>query len=186
MDEGYCLDSPAFACFSATSLESLLIHTKVGPIHLRRCLLKLSLTMSGPSATSTESSSYSLVDCSRVAVRESPLGGLGAFAAVDIMAGEKVETGIARRLTNCDGNENPYVFTWSDEVPCTTWAIGSGCSTFYNTVASGGEQEPNTKMARNFANDTFEIFASRDIKAGEELLHVYKSKGWRKCFQSLN
>ena len=73
----------------------------------------------------------SLVDCSRVLVKPDPHGGAGAFAAVDIPAGGLVERGIVRRLTNCDGNENPFVFTWSDATPNTTWATGSirSCAT---------------------------------------------------------
>ena len=106
----------------------------------------------------------------------------GAFAAVDIKAGSLVEMGIVRVLTNCDGNENPYVFTWSDAIPNTTWAIGSGCSTFYNTAE---ESKSNTHMSRNFESNSFEITATKDIKAGDELLHVYKSKDWRKCFRDL-
>ena len=94
-----------------------------------------------------------------------------------------MEKGIVRRLTNVDGNENPYVFTWSDTIPCTTWAVGSGCSTFYNTAE---EDKANTHMKRFFNENRFEIYATKDINAGEELLHVYKSKKWRKCFESLN
>eukprot|EP00994_Dinema_validum_P005321 NODE_3446_length_553_cov_96.636905_g2911_i0.p1 GENE.NODE_3446_length_553_cov_96.636905_g2911_i0~~NODE_3446_length_553_cov_96.636905_g2911_i0.p1 ORF type:complete len:151 (-),score=57.51 NODE_3446_length_553_cov_96.636905_g2911_i0:101-496(-) len=122
----------------------------------------------------------SLVDCSRVYVKNDAYGGAGAFAACPIKNGEIVERGIVRRLTNCDGHENPYVFTWSDEQPTTTWATGSGCSTFYNT----GE-EANTHMVRDFVNDSFEIFATKDIAQDEELTHVYKSKAWRKCFAVL-
>ncbi len=127
--------------------------------------------------------SESLVDCSRVFVKEDSYGGAGAFAARNIQKGELVEKGIVRRLTNVDGNENPYVFTWSDTVPCSTWAIGSGCSTFYNTAE---ENKANTHMKRFFDENRFEIYATKDINAGEELLHVYKSKKWRKCFESLN
>jgi len=65
---------------------------------------------------------------------------------VDIAAGGLVEYGIVRVLTNCDGNENPYVFTWSDVLPNVTWAIGSGASTFYNTCAD--ESIANTRMER--------------------------------------
>ena len=125
----------------------------------------------------------SLVDCSRVLVKPDPHGGAGAFAAVDIPAGGLVERGIVRRLTNCDGNENPFVFTWSDATPNTTWATGSGASTFYNTPF--GEQAANTRMTRDFGADSFEIFATRDIAAGDELLHEYKSKAWRACFSDL-
>lgn len=124
----------------------------------------------------------SLVDCSKVKVKADQFGGAGAFAACNIAKGEVVEKGIVRVLTNCDGNENPYVFTWSDQRPNTTWATGSGCSTFYNTAE---EKHSNTHMERDFGNNSFVITATRDIKEDDELLHVYKSKGWRKCFQEL-
>jgi len=125
-----------------------------------------------------------LVVCDKVKVMLSPIegAGAGAFAAVAIPKGELVEAGIVRRLTAVDGNINPYVFTWSDDVPNTTWAVGSGCSTFYNTAPGDA---CNVKMLRFFADDRFEIYATRDIAAGEELLHEYKSKAWRTCFQPL-
>lgn len=125
----------------------------------------------------------SLVDCSRVFVKNDSYGGAGAFATCNIRNGELVEKGIVRRLTNVDGNENPYVFTWSDVVPSPTWAVGSGCSTFYNTAA---EDKANTHMKRIYDEDRFEIYATKEIAAGEELLHVYKSKKWRQCFKPLN
>ena len=122
-----------------------------------------------------------LVDCSRVRVFTDAHGGAGAFAAIDIAKGSLVERGIVRVLTNVDGHENPYVFTWSDKGPeNTTWAVGSGASTFYNTSISG-----NTLMERDFDNNSFTITATQDIKAGDELVHVYKSKAWRRCFMEL-
>lgn len=120
-----------------------------------------------------------LVDCSKVFVEPSGDKGAGAFAAVAIAAGEVVERGIVRRLPEgFDGHASPYVFTWSDDR--TVWAIGSGCSTFYNSST-----DPNTEMHRDFANDTFEVLALRDIAAGEELTHTYKSLQWRGCFEDL-
>lgn len=41
-------------------------------------------------------------------------------------------------------------------------------------------------MVRFFDEDRFEIYATRDIKAGDELLHTYISLKWRTCFQELN
>ena len=121
-----------------------------------------------------------LVDCSRVVVKPDDWGGAGAYAACDIPAGSLVEKGIVRVLTEVDGNVSSYIFTWSDERPNTTWATGSGCSTFYNT---SDESESNTHMERDFENNSFVINATKDIKAGDELLHVYKSKEWRTCFK---
>ena len=134
-------------------------------------------------AVSSHTPADSLVDSSKVMVKNDQWGGAGAYAVVAIQSGEEVERGIVRILTNVDGNENPYVFTWSDERPCTTWAIGSGCSTFYNTA---DKEESNTHMERNFVDNTFVITATKDIPAGAELLHEYKSKGWRTCFADLN
>ena len=125
----------------------------------------------------------SMVDAHKVTVQKDQWGGAGAFAAVAIKSGDVIEKGIARILTNIDGNENPYVFTWSNERPCATWAICSGCSTFYNTADA---EQANTHMQRNFEDNTFVITATKDIPAGAELFHEYKSKKWRTCFAVLN
>ena len=120
-----------------------------------------------------------LVQCGKVFVAESSNKGVGAFAACAIREGEVVERGIVRRLPSTfDGNSSPYVFTWSEDR--TVWAIGSGCSTFYNC-----SETPNTEMKRDFENDTFEVIALRAILEREELTHVYKSLQWRGCFADL-
>ena len=120
-----------------------------------------------------------LVQCGKVFVAESSNKGVGAFAACAIREGEVVERGIVRRLPSTfDGNSSPYVFTWSEDR--TVWAIGSGCSTFYNC-----SETPNTEMKRDFENDTFEVIALRAISEREELTHVYKSLLWRGCFADL-
>ena len=120
-----------------------------------------------------------LVQCDNVFVATSADKGVGVFAANDISAGQIVERGIVRRLpTGFDGNTSPYVFTWSDDR--TVWAIGSGCSTFYNC-----SDTPNVKMHRDYEKDTFEITALNPISTGEELTHVYKSLKWRQCYTDL-
>ena len=120
-----------------------------------------------------------LVQCDNVFVATSTDKGVGVFAANDISAGQIVERGIVRRLpTGFDGNTSPYVFTWSDDR--TVWAIGSGCSTFYNC-----SDTPNVKMHRDYETDTFKITALNPISTGEELTHVYKSLKWRQCFTDL-
>lgn len=102
----------------------------------------------------------------------------------DFLVGELVEKGIMRRLPDgFDGNSCPYIFTWSKEIPNRVWGMGSGCSPFYNTAKEG---EANTRMVRHFDEDTFEIYATRDITVGEELLHTYISLAWRTCFKELN
>ena len=131
----------------------------------------------------------SLVDCSKVYVDVSTFSTpdnyfVGAFSKVDIQKGELVEKGLMRRLSDnnnkvFDGMKNSFVFTWSDEIPNYTWAFPSGCATFYN---SGLETQTNTHMIRFFDEDRFEIYASKDIKVGDELTHTYKSLKWRDTF----
>lgn len=132
-----------------------------------------------------------MVDCSKVYVQESTFSSpdnifFGVFSNQNIDKGDIVETGIMRRLSDndnrCfDGMQNPYVFTWSNDIPNHTWAFASGCATFYNTSKTA-----NTKMERSFDTDTFKIVALRDIKEGEELTHTYKSLEWRTAFKELN
>jgi SET domain len=101
-----------------------------------------------------------------------------------ILLGELVEKGLMRRLPeDFDGMTCPYIFTWSDDIPNKTWAMGSGTSAYYNT---NKECDANTKMIRYFDEDRFEIFAERDIAAGEELTHTYKSLKWRTCFKPIS
>lgn len=130
------------------------------------------------------------IECSKVYVKKSSFSNEetgefdGAFAAVDFKEGDLIETGIVRRLPDgFDGNTCPYIFTWSEERPNKTWAMASGCAPYYNTCKEGTS---NTKMVRDFKNDTFKIFAVRDIPADEELLHTYISLKWRTCFADLN
>lgn len=133
------------------------------------------------------------VDCSKVYVKTSTFSTpinkfLGVFAKQDFKKGDLIEKGVVRLLSNndnkCfDGMNNQYVFTWSDELPNYTWAIGSGCSTFYNC---NSKNDSNTNMIRYYREKTFEIYASKNIKKDEELTHVYKSLSWRSSFKNLN
>eukprot|EP00405_Crypthecodinium_cohnii_P016879 CAMPEP_0206458884 /NCGR_PEP_ID=MMETSP0324_2-20121206/23841_1 /ASSEMBLY_ACC=CAM_ASM_000836 /TAXON_ID=2866 /ORGANISM="Crypthecodinium cohnii, Strain Seligo" /LENGTH=882 /DNA_ID=CAMNT_0053930319 /DNA_START=59 /DNA_END=2704 /DNA_ORIENTATION=- len=120
-----------------------------------------------------------LVDCSKVYAKKDAYGGVGAYARQAIKKGELVERGIVRRLP-VDGNESPFVFTWSEDK--SVWATGSGLSVYYNASLDGNE---NTEMIRYFDEDRFEIYAIRDIAKDEELTHLYKSIEWRECFKDL-
>ena len=117
------------------------------------------------------------VNCSGVYTIKNDFGN-GVYAKNSFKKGDLIEKGIARVIP-VDGNECPYVFTWSDDR--TKWAVCSGYATFYNT-----SKTPNTKMERDFVNNTFEIYALKDIAKDEELTHTYRSLGWRKCFSELN
>ena len=119
----------------------------------------------------------SLVECDKIIVKETEGKGLGAFTKVKILKDFLVEKGVIRRI-DYDGNQNPYLFTWS--VDKDVWGFASGCATFYNTSL-----EPNCKLIRHYDTDTFEIYALRDIEANEELTHKYQSLEWRECFKEL-
>ena len=120
----------------------------------------------------------SKIDCSKVIVKESGEKGDGAYANCDIKQGDMVEYGIVR-VIDIVGHNCPYVFTWSEDR--TLWAMGSGCSTFYNS-----NRTPNTKFIRYFDENRFEVIALRDIQKGEELTHTYRSIDWRECFDKLD
>lgn len=126
----------------------------------------------------SERQQMGLVNCSKVYVDKSKFG-LGVFAKQDIKAGEIIETGLMYRLVNVDGNENPHLFTWSDDR--SVWAAGSGCLPYYNHTSG----EPNMKKIGDLVNDTMVVIALRDVKAGEELVSQYYSASWRKCFKNL-
>jgi hypothetical protein len=121
-----------------------------------------------------------LIDCSKVSVRLSKIfgAGLGAFANTFIKKDDIVEYGLVK-LVDCDGHNNPYLFTWSEDK--TKWAYASGCATFYNSKI-----DSNTHVIRDFEKLTYKIIAKRNIEKGEELTHTYKSLKWRKCFKTLN
>ena len=121
-----------------------------------------------------------LIECSKVSVRQSNIknAGLGAFANTFIKKDEIVEYGLVR-LVDCDGHNNPYLFTWSEDK--TKWGYASGCATFYNSKI-----DSNTCIIRDFEKLKYKIIAKKDIQKGEELTHTYRSLKWRKCFTNLN
>lgn len=125
-----------------------------------------------------ERKSMGLINSSKVYVSKSNYG-YGVFARSNIKKGEVIETGIMYRLVNVDGNENPHLFTWSDDRK--TWAGGSGCLPFYNHTFD----EPNIKKIGDLKNDLMTVVALRDINKDEELVGIYHSAKWRKCFGDL-
>lgn len=125
-----------------------------------------------------ERKAMGLVNCSKVYV-ENSLYGYGVFAREDFKKGEIIETCIMCKIFNVDGNENPHLFTWSDDRK--SWASGSGCLPFYNHTSG----EPNIKKIGDLVNDLMTVVALRDIKKGEELVSQYYSAAWRKCFSDL-
>ena len=116
------------------------------------------------------------LDCSKVYIDKSKYG-LGVFAKQDIEINECIEIGTMMIMKNCDGNENPHLFTWSDD--CKTWAAGSGCLPFYNY-----SDNPNMAKVGNLKNNTLRCIALKNIKKDDEICNRYMSKKWRKCFQN--
>tara|TARA_S200002703_G_C3788420_1_gene243236 strand:- start:968 stop:1300 length:333 start_codon:yes stop_codon:yes gene_type:complete len=102
--------------------------------------------------------------------------GWGVFTNLAINRGDLIEKAIMYRIKNVDGNENPHLFTWSDDR--SVWAGGTGLTPFYNH-----SENPNISKKGYLDKDVLEIYALRNIKAGEELVGKYYSKQWRKCFQ---
>ena len=58
-------------------------------------------------------------------IKEDEYGGDGAYAAKDFQQDELIEKGIIRPYYG-SGEENPFVFTWSDDR--TKWGMGSAKS----------------------------------------------------------
>ena len=118
-------------------------------------------------------------NCDKVYLDKDNYGGYGVFAKDDIKKGDIVEVGLMIRLVNVDGNENPHLFTWSDDRK--VWAIGSGLLAYYNH-----SDNPNIKKIGDLENDSMKIIALKDVSKGDELLGTYFSQKWRKCFISLS
>ena len=102
--------------------------------------------------------------------------GWGVYTNSTIKKGELIERAIMYKLINVDGNENPHLFTWSDDRK--TWAGGTGFTPFYNH-----SDKPNVIKKGDLINDVLEYYASKDIEKGEEIVGAYFSKKWRKCFK---
>merc|ERR1740138_1400514 len=125
-----------------------------------------------------------ILNCSRSVCLPHPVwDGYGVFAAEDIMAGEIIETGMMHELHGVDGNKCPYIFTWNkdgkrnDDPTKNQWCTGGGNAMFYNS-----DFPANTRMYRFHDHFRYLIVAMKDISEGEELMHLYVSSSWRKCF----
>jgi hypothetical protein len=109
--------------------------------------------------------------------------GFGVFACEDIKAGEIVESGLHGKIEGLDGDRCTYVFTWNPEGKRYTdgrpnnWATASANAMFYNS-----DHPANCRMYRLFDQYRYLIVAKTDIKEGEEVMHLYASSSWRKCF----
>ena len=112
----------------------------------------------------------------KIVVGESPVHGLGVFAAVDLSAGETLERCAYIVIDDDDLQEenrlNDYMFT-SPDAP-TDYLVVMGCGMLYNHSdnANAGWEVDETD------NRFLRFYADRDIKAGEEIFHDYGSEYW--------
>lgn len=110
-------------------------------------------------------------------------GGFGVFACQDIRAGDIVETGLMCQVNGLQGDKCPYAFTWNEGGKRHTdgrdnaWCTGSGNSMFYNS-----DYPANVRMYRLIDHFRYVIVAKTNIREGEEVMHLYASSSWRKCF----
>jgi len=104
-----------------------------------------------------------------------PPPGKGVFAKCALKKGEVVEWGIAFVVPNVDVRTNDTLYSWS----CVDRSVGaalSGCALFYNTQ---GDNSNCRCVPYHAPENRFEIYALRDIDAGEELTIRYDSMNYR-------
>ena len=73
-----------------------------------------------------------------------------------------------------DVTTNDMFYTWSLQ-DRTIGATVSGCGLFYNTLGD----ESNARCVPYHSQNRFEVYALRDIEAGEEITFRYDSMNYR-------
>lgn len=105
-------------------------------------------------------------------VTESPLGGRGVFTALPIPKGSVIEIcpviamPIAEKALLDNTALYDYYFIWGDEDDQCAIVLGYG--SLYNHA-----YEPNAQYAPDYAGNTLDFYALRDIEAGEEITVNY-------------
>jgi hypothetical protein len=131
----------------------------------------------------TNSGDVPIVSSEKTVTLPHPMwGGFGVFATQDIKAGDFVESGVMGRIHGLDGDKCPYVFTYNPDGKRYSgnqniWGTGCGNAMFYNS-----DYPANVRMYRFYEHFRYLIVAKEDIKEGEEVMHLYASSSWRKCF----
>lgn len=101
----------------------------------------------------------------KVQVADSSISGRGVFAVKNFKKDELIEEAHAVLFKKPRPRAlKDYVFDW-DDGHCTM-LLGYGC--VYNHAS-----DPNAYYRKNFETNVMNIFAKRDIKAGEEILITY-------------
>lgn len=105
-------------------------------------------------------------------IAASDIEGRGVFCTQPISKGEIIEICPViivppREMKLIDsGILYNYYFVW--EQPALTYAIALGYGSLYNH-----SYEPNVEYLPDYANETLDFFAIKDIKIGEEILINY-------------
>jgi len=120
----------------------------------------------------------------KIFLQSSKRGGMGVFCKEKIIKKEIIEICYLHdlKISMQEGNTNQlhwdYRFLFPRYEP-TTYVIPWGYGCIYNH-----SDTPNIIKKADFTNNILEVYAIRDIDAGEELRNTYYSKKWRKCFQT--
>jgi uncharacterized protein len=108
-------------------------------------------------------------------IGESPLGGRGVFTIEEIPADSLLEICPAIVLSEWDMSQihktdlHDYYFLWGEEQNLCAIALGYG--SLYNH-----SYHPNARYLLDFEQNTIDIYAIRDIEAGEEITVNYNGE----------
>lgn len=108
----------------------------------------------------------------KIYLDKSSIHGRGVFASDNISEGEVFEECPYLDLSIEKGTSSPFLidyrFNWPQGNDWTKQVVGLGFSSFYNH-----SNNANANWRSNIENDTFEFYATRDIKKGEEIFVWY-------------
>ncbi|MCB9991761.1 MAG: SET domain-containing protein-lysine N-methyltransferase [Rhodospirillales bacterium] len=101
----------------------------------------------------------------------------GVIARRNIAKGEVIERApvvpVPKANMPEEGPPDGYVLEWRDDIEGEEYALVLGYVMLYNH-----SENPNIHMDSDFANETIEVIAMRDIEAGEELTWNYNCEIW--------
>lgn len=108
----------------------------------------------------------------KIFVKQSPVHGFGVFASEDIMEGELLEECPLFLLDMVRGEISPcmvdYRFNYPKSSDWTHQAISWGYGSLYNH-----SNDANADWRNSEKNNTFEFYATKNIKKGEEIFLYY-------------
>lgn len=116
----------------------------------------------------------------KIEVRKSKIHGVGVYAKKGIKKNEVLEECHYIILKDAQWDKVPrplweYIFSWTNELPDSKAkaAVVFGSGALYNSSS-----KPNADWETSVKKNRFIFFATRDIKAGEEILVDYGDDYW--------